>query len=117
MTPDAAPAAIDALAEPPRVKRWRDEIARLAEMIEEQQQTRKKMVWCLYAGAAFALPSAFWHPAAPLGVMAFAITSWATGRYFAWGHLIERGYQLKMAQIELKKELAAAGLPEHSESI
>ena len=104
-------------ADPPRVKRWRDEVARLDEMIEDQKRTRIKMKWLLYVGAVLAVPTVFYHPAAPFGVMAFAITSWATGRYFAWGHLIERGYQLRMAQIELKKELAAAGLPAHAENI
>lgn len=103
--------------EPPRVKRWRDEIARLDEMIEDQKRTRIKMKWLLYVGVIVAIPTVFYHPAAPLGVMAFAFTSWATGRYFAWGHLIERGYQLRMAEIELKKELVAAGLPAHRETI
>lgn len=106
----------DAPVEPPRVKRWRDEITRLSEMIEEQKQTREKMKWCLYVGGVLAVPSAFYHPAAAFGVMAFAVTTWGTGRYFAWGHLIERGYQLRMAEIELKKELKAAGLPEVRET-
>lgn len=105
--PTEQPEALD----PPRVKRWRDEIARLREMIDDQKRTRENMRWFLYLGAVLAVPAAFYHPAASIGVMAFAVTTWGTGIYFAWGHLVERGYQLKMAEIELKKELAAAGSP------
>ena len=90
--------------EPPSVLRWKDEMERLREMIAEQKQTRTKLIWIMYAGAALALPSAFYHPAMPLGVVAFALTSWLTGRYFSWGHLVERTYQLKMAEIEYRKE-------------
>lgn len=103
--------------DPPSVVRWRDEVQRLGEMIAEQQQTRTKMIWILYVGGALALPSAFWHPVAPLGVLVFAFTSWVVGRYFSWGHLIERGYQLKMAEVELRKERKKAGLPERAESV
>lgn len=107
----------DAPPYPAAVKRWRDEVLRLQEMIAEQKQTRTRLIWVLYVGLPFAVPSFFWHPAAPFGVIAFTVTSWLTGRYFSWGHLIERGYQLKMAEIELRKERKKAGLPERDESI
>ena len=107
----------DAPPLPKSVQRWHDEVQRLSEMIAEQEQTRTKLIWVMYVGGVLAVPSVFWHPAAPFGVLAFALTTWLTGRYFSWGHLIERGYQLKMAEIELRKERKKAGLPERAESV
>lgn len=98
--------------DPPSVRRWRDEVVRLREMIAEQKVTRTKLVWIVYLGVPLSLPLVFFHPLATVGGIAFAVTSWLTGRYFSWGHLIERGYQLKMAEKELRKERARAGLPE-----
>lgn len=117
-TPSSAPpVGGEGPYDPPSVRRWRDEVVRLREMVAEQKATRTKLIWIVYIGVAAAVPSVFYHPAMPLGVLAFAVTSWLTGRYFAWGHILERGYQLKMAEIELRKERKKVGLPERDESL
>lgn len=103
--------------DPPSVRRWREEVVRLREMIAEQKATRTKLIWIVYVGVPLSLPLALYHPAAVLGGIAFSITSWLTGRYFSWGHLIERGYQLKMAEKELRHERVRAGLPERDETL
>lgn len=113
----AGDAAEVVTTDPPSVMRWKNEILRLREMIDEQKRTRTKLIWIMYVGGALAVPSVFYHPVMPLGVLAFALTSWLTGRYFSWGHLIERGYQLKMAEAELRKERKKVGLPERDPTL
>ena len=51
------------------------------------------------------------HPAAAFAVLMLALVTYGTGRYFSWGHILERAYQLKMAEEQLEKECVAAGLP------
>lgn len=114
LAPQGAPepgAIAELPPDPPKVKMWRAEVERLREMIADQEHTGVKLIWVMYVGGVLCIPAAFYHVAAALGVLVFAFVTYWTGRYFSWGHIIERAYQLKMAEEQLEKECIAAGLP------
>lgn len=93
------------------VERWSEEVVRLRDMLESLEKQKHQCVWFLKIGGALALPSLWFAWWAPLFVLAFAVTSWGTGQYFSWGHLIDRRQQLQWAKKQLRDARVKVGLP------
>lgn len=93
------------------IERWGAEIERLREMIESLRRQQNNLIWFVKLGPLFALPTfllAWW---APFLVLAFAFTTYGTGQYFSWGHLVDRRAQLRWATKQhtlARQKLAAA---------
>ena len=92
------------------VERWRDEVVRLEEMIVSLETQKKNLIWFVKLGPVVALPTALYAWWLPLVVMVFAVTTYFTGQYFSWGHLIDRRQQLQWAQTQLGRAREKAGL-------
>lgn len=97
--------------------RWRAEVLRLREMIESLEATKRSLVWFVKIGAVLALASAFYAWWAVPAVFAFALTTYFTGQYFSWGHLVDRRQQLRWAHVQLRKAREALGLPAEDETL
>ena len=102
-------------AERQLMERWHAEMIRLREMIESLEKTKRNLIWCVKIGAVVAIPTALYAFWAPLLVLAFAVTTYLTGQYFSWGHLVDRRQQLKWARVQYRKARVALGLPEDEE--
>lgn len=98
------------------MERWQAEIVRLREMIDSLESTKRNLIWCVKIGAVVAIPTAFYALWAPLLVIAFAVTTYLTGQYFSWGHLVDRRQQLRWARTQYRKARVALGLPEEEEA-
>ncbi len=88
------------------VERWSAEVVRLREMIDSLRAQQNSLIWFVRLGPVLALPTLLWRWWAPLVVVAFALTTYFTGQYFSWGHLVDRRAQLRWA--ERQRELARA---------
>lgn len=99
------------------IERWRGEVLRLRAMIGSLESQRKSLIWFVKVGAVVALPTAYFHLLAPVGVFVFALIVYFTGQYFSWGHLVDRRQQLRDAHALLRGARRKAGLPEEDETL
>lgn len=90
---------------------------RLREMIDSLESTKRNLIWWVKLGVPVALVSVFYAWWAVPVVLAFVLTTYFTGQYFSWGHLVDRRQQLRWAILQLRKAREALGLPPEDETL